>query len=78
MLEAVTHDPEGGTGDVKYHYGARGHAQDASTASVDVRLASNPSHLESVDPVVEGDDARDPDRPRSRRGRTTRDRRWPS
>ncbi|MBW3593326.1 MAG: multifunctional oxoglutarate decarboxylase/oxoglutarate dehydrogenase thiamine pyrophosphate-binding subunit/dihydrolipoyllysine-residue succinyltransferase subunit, partial [Actinobacteria bacterium] len=24
MLEAVTHDPEGGTGDVKYHLGAEG------------------------------------------------------
>ncbi len=52
-LEAVTADPEGGTGDVKYHLGASG--QRATTAGeVTVTLAANPSHLEAVDPVVEG------------------------
>jgi 2-oxoglutarate dehydrogenase E1 component len=52
-LKAVTHDPEGGSGDVKYHLGARG---ERSTASGDLclQLVSNPSHLEAVDPVVEG------------------------
>jgi 2-oxoglutarate dehydrogenase E1 component len=52
-LKAVTSDPEGGSGDVKYHLGARG---ERSTAHGDLRLQliSNPSHLEAVDPVVEG------------------------
>ena len=53
LLEAVTADPEGGTGDVKYHHGAEGLRRTAS-GEVSVRLASNPSHLEWVDPVVEG------------------------
>ncbi|HEX6490504.1 MAG TPA: 2-oxoglutarate dehydrogenase E1 component [Gaiellaceae bacterium] len=52
-LEAVSADPEGGTGDVKYHLGAEG--QRATRAGeVTVTLAANPSHLEAVDPVVEG------------------------
>jgi 2-oxoglutarate dehydrogenase E1 component len=52
-LEAVSADPEGGTGDVKYHLGAEG--QRATPAGeVTVTLAANPSHLEAVDPVVEG------------------------
>jgi 2-oxoglutarate dehydrogenase E1 component len=53
VLEAVTTDPEGGTGDVKYHYGARG-IRKAAAGEVAIELASNPSHLEYVDPVVEG------------------------
>ena len=53
LLEAVASDPEGGTGDVKYHYGSHGTRKTAS-GDVDVELASNPSHLEFVDPVVEG------------------------
>jgi 2-oxoglutarate dehydrogenase E1 component len=52
-LEAVSADPEGGTGDVKYHLGAEGHRTTAS-GEVTVTLAANPSHLEAVDPVVEG------------------------
>jgi 2-oxoglutarate dehydrogenase E1 component len=52
-LEAVTADPEGGTGDVKYHLGARG-ARQTRAGEVTVQLAANPSHLEAVDPVVEG------------------------
>jgi 2-oxoglutarate dehydrogenase E1 component len=52
-LEAVTADPEGGTGDVKYHYGARG-TRRTQAGELKVQLASNPSHLEYVDPVVEG------------------------
>ncbi len=52
-LEAVAADPEGGTGDVKYHLGAR--AQRATRAGeIAVTLAANPSHLEAADPVVEG------------------------
>ena len=53
LLEAVASDPEGGTGDVKYHYGSHGSRKTAS-GDVEVALASNPSHLEFVDPVVEG------------------------
>jgi 2-oxoglutarate dehydrogenase E1 component len=52
-LEAVTADPEGGTGDVKYHLGAKGQ-RTAVAGEVTVTLAANPSHLEAVDPVVEG------------------------
>ena len=53
VIEAVTHDPEGGTGDVKYHLGAEG-IRETSSGEVRVKLVSNPSHLEAVDPVVEG------------------------
>jgi len=52
-LDAVAADPEGGTGDVKYHLGAHG-TRTTSNGSVGVRIVSNPSHLEAVDPVVEG------------------------
>jgi multifunctional 2-oxoglutarate metabolism enzyme len=43
-----------GSGDVKYHLGAEGTftAPDGSTTRVS--LTSNPSHLETVDPVLEG------------------------
>ncbi|MGC8917347.1 MAG: multifunctional oxoglutarate decarboxylase/oxoglutarate dehydrogenase thiamine pyrophosphate-binding subunit/dihydrolipoyllysine-residue succinyltransferase subunit [Thermoanaerobaculum sp.] len=43
-----------GTGDVKYHLGAKGTYVSPSGKKVAVELASNPSHLEAVDPVVEG------------------------
>ncbi len=52
-LDAVTHDPEGGTGDVKYHYGSQG-VRLTKHGEIKVLLASNPSHLEAVDPVVVG------------------------
>jgi 2-oxoglutarate dehydrogenase E1 component len=54
VLEAVGSDPEGGTGDVKYHHGADGTRKTAS-GDLRVTLSSNPSHLEYVDPVVEGE-----------------------
>ena len=54
QLEAVGSDPEGGSGDVKYHLGAEG-TRHTEAGDVTVRLASNPSHLEYVDPVVEGE-----------------------
>jgi multifunctional 2-oxoglutarate metabolism enzyme len=47
-------DSREGTGDVKYHLGARSTVRPPGGGEIDVRLASNPSHLESVDPVVEG------------------------
>ena len=43
-----------GSGDVKYHLGAEAVYQTASGRSIAVELACNPSHLEAVDPVVEG------------------------
>src|SRR5438046_258557 len=43
-----------GDGDVKYHLGYRAVRRLASGAEVEIRLSSNPSHLEAVDPVVEG------------------------
>ncbi|MEA2440063.1 MAG: hypothetical protein QOH76_1487, partial [Thermoleophilaceae bacterium] len=53
-LEAETAMPEGGTGDVKYHHGASGTRTTKSGKGVTVTLSPNPSHLEFVDPVVEG------------------------
>jgi 2-oxoglutarate dehydrogenase E1 component len=44
----------GGTGDVKYHLGAEGTYATTSGEPLTVRLAPNPSHLEFVNPVVEG------------------------
>src|SRR2546421_4553333 len=41
-------------GDVKYHQGAVGERETASGKKVHLRLSPNPSHLEAVDPVVEG------------------------
>lgn len=43
-----------GTGDVKYHHGARGDYETRAGAVIDVVLAPNPSHLEFVNPVVAG------------------------
>ncbi|MGE3163850.1 MAG: multifunctional oxoglutarate decarboxylase/oxoglutarate dehydrogenase thiamine pyrophosphate-binding subunit/dihydrolipoyllysine-residue succinyltransferase subunit [Planctomycetota bacterium] len=43
-----------GSGDVKYHLGAAGVHATRDGRTVRVEIASNPSHLESVDPVVEG------------------------
>jgi len=43
-----------GAGDVKYHLGAQGRFTAASGMGVDVSVAANPSHLETVDPVLEG------------------------
>ena len=52
-IDAVAADPEGGTGDVKYHLAAHG-TRTTANGKVGVRLVANPSHLEAVDPVVEG------------------------
>ena len=43
-----------GTGDVKYHKGFVGTLPTSSGKAITVTLVANPSHLESVDPVVEG------------------------
>jgi 2-oxoglutarate dehydrogenase E1 component len=52
-IEAVVATEEGGTGDVKYHLGAEG-TRSTPAGDITVTLAANPSHLEAVDPVVEG------------------------
>jgi 2-oxoglutarate dehydrogenase E1 component len=52
-IDAVVATEEGGTGDVKYHLGAEG-MRSTPSGEVTVTLAANPSHLEAVDPVVEG------------------------
>ncbi|HKF42898.1 MAG TPA: multifunctional oxoglutarate decarboxylase/oxoglutarate dehydrogenase thiamine pyrophosphate-binding subunit/dihydrolipoyllysine-residue succinyltransferase subunit [Thermoanaerobaculia bacterium] len=41
-------------GDVKYHQGARTTLKTASGREIRMTVPSNPSHLEAVDPVVEG------------------------
>ncbi len=43
-----------GSGDVKYHLGAEGEFVAGSGATIKVSVAANPSHLEAVDPVLEG------------------------
>ena len=43
-----------GSGDVKYHLGANGVHRSPDSRMLDLTLSSNPSHLEAVDPVVEG------------------------
>jgi multifunctional 2-oxoglutarate metabolism enzyme len=43
-----------GSGDVKYHIGAEGKFTAPDGKDLKVTVASNPSHLEAVDPVVEG------------------------
>jgi multifunctional 2-oxoglutarate metabolism enzyme len=43
-----------GSGDVKYHLGTKGTYQARSGNEVELHLPPNPSHLEAVNPVVEG------------------------
>jgi multifunctional 2-oxoglutarate metabolism enzyme len=43
-----------GSGDVKYHLGTSGHFTAPDGAQTRVYLAANPSHLEAVNPVLEG------------------------
>ncbi|HZA27911.1 MAG TPA: multifunctional oxoglutarate decarboxylase/oxoglutarate dehydrogenase thiamine pyrophosphate-binding subunit/dihydrolipoyllysine-residue succinyltransferase subunit [Actinomycetota bacterium] len=49
-------DPESihGSGDVQYHVGTAGKFTGRSEGTIEVEMASNPSHLEAVDPVLEG------------------------
>ncbi|WP_407941438.1 multifunctional oxoglutarate decarboxylase/oxoglutarate dehydrogenase thiamine pyrophosphate-binding subunit/dihydrolipoyllysine-residue succinyltransferase subunit [Metallococcus carri] len=51
-----TQDPNSvqGSGDVKYHLGTEGEFTSDRGNSTKVYLAANPSHLEAVDPVLEG------------------------
>ncbi|WP_306370360.1 multifunctional oxoglutarate decarboxylase/oxoglutarate dehydrogenase thiamine pyrophosphate-binding subunit/dihydrolipoyllysine-residue succinyltransferase subunit [Nocardiopsis sp. CC223A] len=43
-----------GSGDVKYHLGTEGDFQTREGEKIAISLAANPSHLETVDPVLEG------------------------
>ena len=43
-----------GSGDVKYHLGSKGSYETGKGKNIDVELLPNPSHLEAVNPVVEG------------------------
>ena len=52
-IDALIADEEGGTGDVKYHLSAS-ESRMTGAGEIQVTVASNPSHLEAVDPVVEG------------------------
>jgi 2-oxoglutarate dehydrogenase E1 component len=52
-IDALVVDPEGGTGDVKYHLPASG-TKVTAAGEIDVTIVPNPSHLEAADPVVEG------------------------
>ena len=52
-LDALSAQPAGSSGDVKYHLGAQGRRK-TSSGEITVALAANPSHLEAVDPIVEG------------------------
>ncbi|TVR18307.1 MAG: multifunctional oxoglutarate decarboxylase/oxoglutarate dehydrogenase thiamine pyrophosphate-binding subunit/dihydrolipoyllysine-residue succinyltransferase subunit [Balneolaceae bacterium] len=49
-------DPETiqGSGDVKYHLGSKGFYKTRSGREIELELLPNPSHLEAVNPVVEG------------------------
>ena len=50
----VDPDTVQGSGDVKYHLGASGTHTSPSGRTIKIDLASNPSHLETVDPIVLG------------------------
>ena len=43
-----------GSGDVKYHLGAQGEFTTENGRKIKVSVAANPSHLEAVNPVLEG------------------------
>ena len=50
----VDDDSVQGSGDVKYHLGSEGTFTAPSGKTCEVYLAANPSHLEAVNPVLEG------------------------
>jgi multifunctional 2-oxoglutarate metabolism enzyme len=53
-FEGIDPDSTEGSGDVKYHLGASGLRKTSGGKDIVVSVAFNPSHLEAVDPVVEG------------------------
>ena len=50
----VNPDSVQGSGDVKYHLGAHGTYASSNGNSIDIELAANPSHLETVNSIVQG------------------------
>ena len=64
----------GWVGDVKYHLGARRAYKESGVEQMPITLAPNPSHLEFVNPVVEGR-ARAAQEQRDRPGVPTQDKR---
>ncbi|HVP21611.1 MAG TPA: 2-oxoglutarate dehydrogenase E1 component [Anaerolineaceae bacterium] len=53
----MQNEPEGWSGDVKYHAGASriiDTDNDPNTIDLTIQMAPNPSHLEAVNPVIEG------------------------
>jgi 2-oxoglutarate dehydrogenase E1 component len=54
VRKTIFEDDLGWMGDVKYHAGARRKVQEGQPLSLTVSMAPNPSHLEAVNPVVEG------------------------
>ncbi len=63
---------QGYSGDVKYHLGYRRRFKEAGVAEMPITLVPNPSHLEFVNPVVEGH-ARAAQEDRTQAGRPRRD-----
>ncbi len=53
-FEGIEYDDEGLLGDVKYHLGYTIDRKSSSGNKIKFTLTPNPSHLEAVDPVVEG------------------------
>ncbi|HCP72277.1 MAG TPA: multifunctional oxoglutarate decarboxylase/oxoglutarate dehydrogenase thiamine pyrophosphate-binding subunit/dihydrolipoyllysine-residue succinyltransferase subunit, partial [Actinobacteria bacterium] len=62
-----------GSGDVKYHLGTKGTFIGESGATTKIYLAANPSHLEAVNPVLEGIVRAKQDKLRSKAGDLTVD-----
>jgi len=73
-FEGNYHDNEvHGSGDVKYHLGTKGTFIAESGATTKIYLAANPSHLEAVNPVLEGIVRAKQDKLRAKAGDTTID-----
>ncbi len=53
-FEGIEYDDEGLLGDVKYHLGYTIDRKSSTGKNIKLTLSPNPSHLEAVDPVVEG------------------------
>jgi len=51
---STTWDKLGWTGDVKYHKGAQRAVEDDKVVELVINMPSNPSHLEHINPVLEG------------------------
>ena len=69
-LEAVVADPEGGTGDVKYHLGAEG-TRETAAGEITVTLALEPEPPRGRRPGRRGPHARRADRPLGARAAST-------